>query len=47
MRTTVIMTDSDGAIHHIRVSSSPETHQKKIYDILAIKDRLGKVHLKL
>ena len=47
MRTTVIMTDKEGAIHHIRVSSSPETHQKKIYDILAVKDRLGKVHLKL
>ena len=47
MRTTVIMTDSEGAIHHIRVSSSPETHQKKIYDMLGVKDRLGKVHLKL
>ncbi|MFC2145555.1 hypothetical protein ACFLQQ_04405 [Actinomycetota bacterium] len=25
MGTTVIMTDKDGTIHHIRVSSSPET----------------------
>ena len=47
MRTTVIMTDKEGAIHHIRVSSSPETHHKKIYDILVVKDPLGKVHLKL
>jgi len=47
MRTTVIMTDKEGVIHHIRVSSSPETHHKKIYDILAVKDPLGKVHLKL
>ena len=47
MRTTVIVTDKEGAIHHIRVSSSPEPHQKKIYDILGIKDPLGKVHLKL
>jgi len=47
MRTTVIVTDREGAIHYIRVSSSPETHQKKIYDILDVKDRLGKVHLKL
>ena len=47
MRTTVIMTDKEGAIHHIRVSSSPETHQKKIYDMLGVVDRLGKVHLKL
>jgi len=47
MRTTVIMTDKEGAIHHIRVSSSPETHQKKIYDLLGVKDRLGKIHLRL
>jgi transposase len=47
MRTTVIMTDKEGAIHHIRVSSSPETHHKKIYDILAVKNPLGKVHLRL
>lgn len=47
MRTTVIVTDKEEAIHHIRVSSSPETHHKKIYDILDVKDRLGKVHLKL
>jgi transposase len=46
-RTTVIMTGSDGAIHHIRVSSSPEPHQKAVYDMLGIKDPLGKVHLKL
>ncbi len=47
MRTTVIMSDKDGGIHHIRVSSSPEPHQKRIYDMLGIKDPLGKVHLKL
>ncbi|MFO7929314.1 MAG: transposase, partial [Candidatus Humimicrobiaceae bacterium] len=47
MRTTVIMSDSDGAIHHIRVSSSPEPHHRKIYDMLGIADPLGKVHLKL
>ena len=47
MRSTVIMTDKEGAIHHIRVSSSPEPHHKKIYDMLAVKDPLGKMHLKL
>jgi len=47
MRTTVIMSGSDGAIHHIRVSSSPEPHHKKIYGMLGIADPLGKVHLKL
>ena len=46
-RTTVIMTDSDWGIHHIRVSSSPEPHQKRVYDMLGAKDPLGKVHLKL
>jgi transposase len=47
MRTTVIMTDKNGAIHHIRVSSSPEPHHRKIYDMLGIADPLGKIHLKL
>jgi len=47
MRTTVIMSDKNGAIHHIRVSSSPEPHHRKIYDMLGIADPLGKVHLKL
>lgn len=47
MRTTVIMSDKGGAIHHIRVSSSPESHHRKIYDMLGIADPLGKVHLKL
>ncbi len=47
MRTTVIMSDEKGAIHHIRVSSSPEPHHRKIYDMLGIADPLGKVHLKL
>jgi transposase len=47
MRTTVIMTDKDGGIHHIRISSSPEPHQKAVYDMLGIKDPLGKVHLRL
>jgi transposase len=47
MRTTVIMSDESGAIHHIRVSSSPEPHHRKIYDMLGIADPLGKVHLKL
>jgi len=41
------MTDKEGDIHHIKVSSSPEPHQKRIYDMLGAKDSLGKVHLKL
>ena len=46
-RTTVIMADSDGGIHHIRLSSVPEVSHQEIYDMLGIKDNLGKVHLKL
>jgi len=47
MRTTVIMTDKDGGIHHIRVSSAPEEIHRKIYDLLEVKDPLKKIHLKL
>ncbi len=46
-RTTVIMTDSNGAIHHIRLSSTPEANHQQIYDMLGIKDNLGKIHIKL
>jgi transposase len=46
-RTTVIMADSDGGIHHIRLSSTPEPSHCKIYDMLGIKDKLGKIHVKL
>jgi len=47
IRTTVIMADCEGAIHHIRLSSTPETNHQQIYDMLGIKDNLGKIHLKL
>jgi len=47
MRTTVILTDKDDGIHHIRVSSAPEEIHHKIYDLLKIKDPLKKIHLKL
>ena len=47
MRTTVILTDTDGDIHHTRVSSRPEPRHKEIYDLLGIKDPLKRMHLKL
>jgi len=47
MRTTVILTGTDGGIHHTRVSSRPEPRHKEIYDLLKIKDPLKKIHLKL
>jgi hypothetical protein len=46
-RTAVIMTDSDGGIHHIRVSPVQNPTRREIYDILSIKDTSGKVHLVL
>jgi hypothetical protein len=47
MRTTVILTGIDGGIHHIRVSSTPETRHQEIYNLLEIKDPLKRIHLKL
>lgn len=46
-RTTVIMTDRKGGIHHIRVSSTPESSHQEIYNLLDIKDPLKRIHLKL
>ena len=39
-RTTVIMTDDNDQIHHIRSSGVPESEHKEIYRILKIKDPL-------
>lgn len=47
MRTIVIMTDRKGGIHHIRVSSTPESSHQEIYNLLDIKDPLKRIHLKL
>jgi len=47
MRTTVILTGTDGDIHHTRVSSRPELRHREIYDLLKIKDPLKRIHLKL
>jgi len=47
MRTTVILTGTDGNIHHTRVSSRPEPRHREIYNLLQIKDPLKKIHLKL
>ena len=47
MRTTVILTGTDGGIYHTRVSSRPETRHREIYDLLKIKDPLKRIHLKL
>jgi transposase len=43
-RTTVIMTDADDQIHHIRVSGIPEPEHSKIYKLLKVKDSLKREH---
>jgi transposase len=42
-RSTVVMTSEDGSVHHIRMSGTPESEHKRIYDILKVKDSLKKV----
>lgn len=39
-RTTVMMTDEEDQIHHIRVSGIPESEHTKIYQLLKVKDPL-------
>jgi len=43
-RTTVIMTDEEDQIHHIRVSGIPESEHAKIYQLLKVKDPLKRDH---
>lgn len=43
-RTTVILTDEQNQIHHIRVSGIPEQIHQDIYRLLRIKDPLKKNH---
>jgi transposase len=43
-RTTVIFTDSNNQINHLRVSGMPESEHQEIYKILGIKDKLGPSH---
>jgi transposase len=47
IRTTVILTGTDGGIYHTRVSSRPEPGHRKIYNLLGIKDSLKRIHLEL
>ena len=43
-RSTIIMTDENENIHHLRISGMPEFEQKNIYDKLNIKDPLKRKH---
>ena len=39
-RLTVMLTDNQAQIHHLRISSTPDPAQRKIYEILGVKDPL-------
>jgi transposase len=39
-RLTVMLTDKKAQVHHLRISSSPDPVQRKIYEILKVKDPL-------
>jgi hypothetical protein len=43
-RNTIIFTDSEQHIHHIRVSGTPEVAYKEIYKLLGTKDKLRRKH---
>lgn len=43
-RSTVIMTDEDDQIHHIRVSGTKEKSHNEIYELLEVKDPLKRKH---
>lgn len=43
-RSTVMLTDEDDQIHHIRVSGMPETGHNDIYKKLGVKDPLKREH---
>jgi transposase len=43
-RNTVIFTDADNKIHHLRVSGMPEKERLEIYRLLGVKDPLKRRH---
>lgn len=43
-RSTIILTDDQDQIHHVRVSSTPETAHQEIYRLLNVKDPLKRTH---
>lgn len=43
-RSTVVMMAENGNVHHIRLSGTPESEHKKIYDILGFKDPLKQIN---
>ena len=46
-RNTVMLTDAEDVIYHIRVSGSPETEHAEIYNCLSIKNPLKRIKCKV
>jgi transposase len=46
-RSTIVFKDDQGMIHHTRLSSTPESQHKEIYERLDIKDPLKRKHVVL
>lgn len=46
-RNTVMLTDAEDVIYHIRVSGSPETEHAKIYNRLSVKNQLKRMKCNL
>ncbi len=43
-RSTVMFTDADNKIHHVRVSGMPEKEHQEIYHLLGVKNPLKRTH---
>ncbi|UOF91014.1 IS1634 family transposase [Fodinisporobacter ferrooxydans] len=43
-RSTIILTDDQDQIHHVRISSTPESAHQEIYRLLNVKDPLKRKH---
>lgn len=43
-RSTIILTDDQDQIHHVRISSTPESTHQEIYHLLNVKDPLKRKH---
>ena len=46
-RNTVMLTDAEDIIYHIRVSGSPETEHAEIYNRLSVKNPLKRIKSKV
>jgi len=46
-RSTVVFTDKNEIINHIRISGSPEHAHKEIYKMLGVKEFIKRIHEKL